>query len=206
MSQFFQIHPDNPQQRLINHAVEIINDGGLVVYPTDSSYAIGCHIGDKRALDRLRMLRQLNSKHHFTLMCRDLSEIANYAKISNSAYRLLKSHTPGPYTFILTATHEVPRRLLSGKRKSIGIRVPNNKIMLALLEALGEPLMSTTLILPNDDEPMCDPYEIKDVISEQVDLIIDGGYCGFDLTTVVDLIDDDPKVLREGLGDASTFS
>lgn len=205
MSQFFQIHPDNPQQRLIDMAVEIINGGGVIVYPTDSGYALGCHIGDKAAMERIRTIRQVDAKHNFTLVCRDLSEISLYAKVSNSAYRLIKNHTPGPYTFILKATKEVPRRLQNPKRKTIGLRVPDNIIAQALLGALGEPLMSSTLILPGDDMPMTDPYDIRDTLEHSLDLVIDGSYCGFEPTTVVELTEDVPVVTREGLGAANVF-
>ncbi len=206
MSQFFQIHPDNPQPRLIDKAVEIIRQGGVIVYPTDSGYALGCHLGDKTAQERIRRIRQVDDKHNFTLVCRDLSELATYAKVDNTAYRLIKSLTPGPYTFILVATREVPRRLQNPKRKTIGLRVPDNRIAQALLETLGEPLMSSTLILPGDDMPLTDPYDIRDTLEHSLDLVIDGGYCGFEPTTVVDLTGDAPVVLREGLGDVSVFA
>jgi len=200
MSQFFQIHPDNPQQRLIDQAVKIIRDGGVIVYPTDSGYALGCHLGDKEAMETIRRIRQVDDKHNFTLVCRDLSEIAVYAKVDNAAYRLLKALTPGPYTFILEATREVPRRLQNPKRKTIGLRVPANKIAMALLATLGEPLMSSTLILPGETMPMTDPYDIRDTLGASLDLIIDGGYCGFEPTTVLDLVDGVPVVARQGLG------
>ena len=200
MSQFFQIHPDNPQQRLIGHAVDIINDGGVIVYPTDSGYALGCHIGDKSAMERIRSIRQVDDKHNFTLVCRDLSELALYAKVDNTAYRLIKNHTPGPYTFILKATKEVPQRLRNPKRKTIGLRVPENHIAMALLGTLGEPLMSSTLILPEDDMPLTDPYDIRDTLEHSLDLVIDGGYCGIEPTTVVDLTRELPVVTRQGLG------
>lgn len=206
MSQFFQIHPDNPQARLIDKTVEIIRQGGVIVYPTDSGYALGCHLGDKTAQERIRRIRQVDDKHNFTLVCRDLSELATYAKVHNSAYRLIKSLTPGAYTFILTATREVPRRLQNPKRKTIGLRVPDNHIAQALLEALGEPLMSSTLILPGEEMPLTDPYDIRDTLEHSLDLVIDGGYCGFEPTTVVDLSDDTPVLLREGLGDVGVFS
>ncbi len=205
MSQFYQIHPDNPQQRLIRHAVDIIRNGGVVVYPTDSAYALGCHIGDKNALDRIRRIRKLDDKHNFTLVCRDLSEIATYAKVNNTVYRLLRHTTPGPYTFILRATSEVPRRLLHPKRKTVGLRVPDNTIAAALLADLGEPLMSVTLIMPGDDLPLIDPYDIRETLEHDVDLVIDGGYCGMEPTTVVDLADDTPLVLRVGKGSVVPF-
>jgi tRNA threonylcarbamoyl adenosine modification protein (Sua5/YciO/YrdC/YwlC family) len=203
MSQFFHIHPDNPQPRLVSQAVDIIRDGGLVVYPTDSSYAIGCHLGDKDAMERIRRIRQLDARHHFTLVCRDLSEIATYAKVDNQAYRLLKSLTPGPYTFLLPATHEVPRRLQHAKRKTIGLRVPDHRVAQALLADLGEPIMSSTLILPGAELPETDAEEIRERLDKLVDLIIDGGNCGFEPTTVIDLASGAPEVLRQGKGDAS---
>ena len=205
MSQFFQIHPDNPQSRLIRQAVDIVRDGGVIVYPTDSAYAIGCRIGDKNALQRIRQLRRLDDRHNFTLVCRDLSEIATYARVDNSVYRLLKHHTPGPYTFILRATSEVPRRLMHPKRRTVGLRVPDNAITQALLAELREPIMSVTLIMPGDELPLIDPYEIRELLEHQVDLVIDGGYCGMEATTVVDLADDMPMVLRVGKGDATPF-
>jgi tRNA threonylcarbamoyl adenosine modification protein (Sua5/YciO/YrdC/YwlC family) len=205
VAQFFSIHPDNPQQRLIDQAVEILRRGGLIVYPTDSAYALGCHIGDKMALDRIRALRQLDKHHNFTLMCRDLSELATYARVTNADFRLLKSHTPGPYTFILNATSEVPRRLMHPKRRTIGMRVPNNAIALALMERLGEPLMSSSLILPGDSLPLTDPYDIRDLLEHQVELVIDGGFCGLEPTTVVDFTEDAPRVTRVGCGPVDEF-
>lgn len=203
MAQFFQIHPENPQARLIAQAVEIIRSGGLVVYPTDSAYALGCHIGDRAALDRIRALRKLDKHHNFTLMCRDLSELATYARVDNTTFRVLKGHTPGPFTFILEATSEVPKRLLHPKRKTIGMRVPANPIALALMEELGEPLMTSSLLLPGEEFPMTDPYDMRQTLEHHVDLIIDGGYCGLDPTTVVDMTGDTPVLTRQGLGDAS---
>ncbi|MEE4147100.1 MAG: L-threonylcarbamoyladenylate synthase [Halieaceae bacterium] len=205
MSQFYQIHPDNPQARLIRNAADIIRGGGVVVYPTDSAYALGCQIGDKNALDRIRRIRKLDDRHNFTLVCSDLSEIATYAKVDNAAYRLLRHCTPGPYTFILKATSEVPRRLMHPKRKTVGLRVPDNRIAAALLADLGEPLMSVTLIMPGEEYPMIDPYDIRDTLQHEVDLVIDGGYCGMEPTTVVDLADDTPMVLRVGKGDIAPF-
>jgi tRNA threonylcarbamoyl adenosine modification protein (Sua5/YciO/YrdC/YwlC family) len=200
MSQFFQIHPLDPQARLIRQAVEIIRDGGLVVYPTDSSYALGCHVGDKRGMERIRRIRDLDKRHNFTLMCRDLSQISTYAKVDNSSYRLLKSLTPGAYTFILKATHEVPRRLQNPKRKTIGIRVPDHPVAQALLDELGEPLMSSTLILPGRVLPETDAYAVREKLEHEVDLVIDGGNCGLEPTTVVDLVDGVPQVARQGRG------
>ncbi len=203
MSEYLYIHPDNPQARLIKQAVEIIHQGGVVIYPTDSSYAIGCHLDDKTAIDRIRRIRQVDKHHHFTLMCRDLSEISKYAIVDNINYRLLKSHTPGSYTFILEASREIPRRLKHAKRKTIGIRIPDNPIALALLEELDQPMISSTLILPGDDFPMTDPYQIQLFLEHQVDLIIDGGYSGHEATTVIDLMQSPPQVLRQGKGDTS---
>lgn len=205
MSQFYQIHPDNPQVRLIRGAADIIRSGGVVVYPTDSAYALGCQIGDKDALDRIRRIRKLDDRHNFTLVCRDLSEIATYARVDNTAYRLLRHCTPGPYTFILKATSEVPRRLMHPKRKTVGLRVPDNRIAASLLADLGEPLMSVTLIMPGEEYPLTDPYDIRDTLQHEVDLVIDGGYCGMEPTTVVDLADDIPIVLRVGKGDIAPF-
>lgn len=200
MSQFFEIHPTHPQSRLIHQAVEIIRDGGLVVYPTDSSYAIGCHIGDKNAMERIRRIRKVDGKHFFTLVCRDLSEIAIYAKVTNSDYRMLKSLTPGPYTFLLKATHEVPRRLMHAKRREIGIRVVDNEIVRAMLDELGEPIMSSTLILPGKAMPETDAYDIREKLEHEVDLVIDGGNCGFEATTVINMVENPPKLIREGKG------
>ena len=206
MSQFFRIHPENPQPRLIHQAADIVRAGGVVVYPTDSAYALGCHLGDKHALTRIRRIRRLEDDHNFSLVCRDLSDLGTYARVSNTAYRLIKAATPGPYTFILQATREVPRRLVHPKRKTIGVRVPDNIICQALLADLGEPLMSSTLILPGEEYPMTDPLEIRDLLEHQVDLVIDGGFGGIEPTTVVDLEDDIPVVVREGLGDLEMFA
>ena len=205
MSQYFQIHPDNPQPRLIKQACQIIMNGGLVVYPTDSGYALGCHLGDKGAMDRIRRLRQLDADHNFTLVCRDLSELSVYAKFNNAVFRLIKAHTPGPYTFVLPATKEVPRRLQHPKRKTIGLRIPVNNIALALLEELNEPLMSSTLILPGETMPMTEADEIADQLSKHVDLIIHGGYLTEQATTVIDLSEDDIQILRVGCGDTAPF-
>ncbi len=201
MAQFFEIHPDNPEHRLIQQAVKIIDRGGLVIYPTDSSYALGCHIGDKSAMERIQRIRQLDHKHHFTLVCSDLSEIGSYAKVSNSDYRLMKSLTPGPYTFLLKATSEVPRRLMNPKRKTIGVRVPNNNIVHAMLLGLGQPIMSSTLIPAGSREAMDDVEEIRETYQHRVDLVIDGGFCGIEPTTVISLIDSIPEVMRHGKGD-----
>ena len=205
MSQFFQVHPENPQARLIKQAVDIIRGGGVVVYPTDSSYAVGCQIGDKSAVERIRSLRRLDDKHNFTLVCSDLSQLGLFAKVDTAAFRLLKAHTPGPYTFILSATREVPRMLMHPKRRTIGLRVPSHPIAHALLMELGEPLMSASLILPGESEPMSDPYEMRERIEHQVDLIIDGGHGGLEASTVVSLTDGDPQVIRVGAGDPAPF-
>lgn len=205
MALFIEIHPDNPQPRLVKQAVDIIRAGGVVIYPTDSCYALGCQIGNKNAMDRIRAIRKLGEKHNFTLVCSDLSEIATYAMVDNAAYRLLKTHTPGPYTFVLKATHEVPRRLQHPKRKTIGLRIPGNPIAQAILKELGEPLMSSTLILPDDDMPMTDPQEMYDALGHQVDLVIGGGNCGSIPTTVVELTEGTPVIARHGLGDAAPF-
>ncbi len=205
VSQFFQIHPENPQARLIKQAVEIIRKGGVVIYPTDSSYAIGCQIGDKNAVERVRRLRGLDDKHNFALICSDLSQLGLFAKIDTGLFRLLKAHLPGPYTFILNATREVPRLLLHPKKRTIGLRVPSHPIALALLEELGEPLMSVTLIMPGDTDPMTDPYEMRQLLEHQVDLIIDGGFGGIKASTVINLADGEPEVIRVGCGDPTPF-
>lgn len=205
MSRYLEIHPVNPQPRLIEQAAAVIRDGGLVVYPTDSCYAIGCHIGDKAAQDRIHRIRRTDQSHNFTLVCRDLSEIATYARVDNWVYRLLKAHTPGPYTFILRATSEVPRRLQNPKRRTIGIRVPDHPVPQALLKTLDEPIMSSTLILPGDDRPLTDPWEMQERLAHDVDLVIDSGSCGLEPTTVVDLTGDQPHILRQGRGNPSVF-
>lgn len=205
MSQYFSIHPENPQSRLIKQAVEIIRQGGVIAYPTDSGYGLACHMGDKSALERIRDIRRIDEKHHLTLICRDLSELSSYARVDNAAFRLIKNNTPGPYTFILQASREVPRRLMHPKKKTIGLRIPDHPITQALLEELGEPLMSTSLILPGEEEPMVEPWEIRDTLEHQLDLVIDGGYCGIEPTTIVSLLDDVPEIIREGVGDTEPF-
>ncbi|GHB75127.1 threonylcarbamoyl-AMP synthase [Psychrosphaera saromensis] len=205
MSQFFHIHPDNPQGRLISQAATIVKNGGVVVYPTDSGYAIGCAIGDKKAMDRIIAIRNVDKNHNFTLVCSDLSEIATFARVDNAAFRAIRAATPGPYTFIFKGTKEVPKRVLNDKRKTIGIRVPNNKIALDLLAELGEPLMSSSLLLPGDEFAESDPDEIRQKLEKHVDLIIHGGYLGEKPTSVIDLSDDEPKILRYGEGDTSQF-
>lgn len=205
MSQFFYVHPDNPQARLISQAVAIIRDGGVIIYPTDSGYALGCQIENKQALERICQIRRLDDKHNFTLVCRDLSALSIYARVDNTMFRLLKNNTPGAYTFIFKGTKEVPRRLMNPKRKTIGMRVPDNKIALDLLEALGEPLISTTLILPGNEMAEADPEAIRDQLEHAVDLIMNGGYLGEQPTTVIDFSDDDIKIARVGAGDPSPF-
>ncbi|WP_373604247.1 L-threonylcarbamoyladenylate synthase [Aggregatibacter sp. HMT-949] len=206
MSQFFYIHPENPQPRLINQAVEILRQGGVIVYPTDSGYALGCMMGDKHAMDRIVTIRKLPEGHNFTLVCSDLSELSTYATVSNAAYRLIKNNTPGRYTFILTATKELPRRLMTSKRKTIGLRVPDNQIALDLLQALGEPILSCSLMLPGEEHTtQSDPEEIRDRLERQVDLIIHGGYLGQEPTTVVDLTEETPVILRRGSGAVTPF-
>ena len=205
MSQYFEIHPDNPQSRLISQAAEIVRAGGVIAYPTDSAYALGCHLGDNGALERIRRLRQLDDKHNFTLVCRDLSELGVYAKVDNATFRLLKGNTPGPYTFILHATSEVPRRLLHPKRRTIGLRIPDHQITLALLEELGEPLMSVTLQMPGDSLPLTDPEDIRERLDKHVDLIIDSGACTIEPTTVVALLNGETEVRSIGRGDPEPF-
>lgn len=205
MTQFIQIHPDNPQDRLVKQAAEVLRNGGLGVIPTDCAYALVCCLGNKKAVDAVIRLRRLGSKHNFTLLCRDLSELAHFAKADNSQYRLLKAHTPGAFTFILEATREVPRLLMHPKKRTIGIRVPSNNIARAIVDHIGEPLMSSSLILPGDEIPLADPYEIRDVIGHELDLVVDGGFCGFEATTVVDMTSDDVVIIRQGVGDASSF-
>jgi tRNA threonylcarbamoyl adenosine modification protein (Sua5/YciO/YrdC/YwlC family) len=205
MSQYFQIHPENPQLRLVRQAVQIVGAGGLVALPTDSSYALVCHLDDKAAVERMRQIRGVDDRHHLTLLCRDLSEIANYAKVDNRQYRLLKAATPGPYTFILEASKEVPRRLSHPSRKTIGLRVPENIIAQALLEELGQALIGTTLILPGSEDPLNDAADIRSQLEKHIELVIDGGSCSLLPTTVVDLTGDAPQVLRQGRGDAGLF-
>ena len=205
MAQTLEIHAVNPEPRLIKQAAKVLLEGGVIVYPTDSTYALGCHIGDKSALERIRRIRQLDDRHNFTLVCADLSAIATYAKVPNSAYRLLKAYTPGPYTFILSATPEVPRRLMHPKKKSIGLRVPDSVVAQALIAELGEPIMSTSLILPGDEFPLTQIYDIEDRLGNLVDLIIDSGSCGLEATTVIDLMDGSAQVVRIGKGDPSPF-
>lgn len=205
MAKLIDMHPEDPQPRRIATAIEAIRNGALVAYPTDSSYALGCHLGDKKAMDRIRRIRKTDKNHNFTLVCRDLSEISLYARVDNWAYRLLKSLTPGPYTFILPATREVPKRLQNPKRRTIGIRIPDHPVVAALLEALGEPLMSSTLQLPGDDRPLTDPQEIEERIGHEIELIIESGPTGIAPTSVLDLSGGEVEVLRVGRGDVSAF-
>lgn len=205
MTQFLRIHPDNPELRLVRKAADVLMKGGVIIYPTDSAYALGCRIGNKSALQTISRIRQLDSKHNFTLVCRDLSEIAIYAKVDNTAYRLLKANTPNAYTFILKASSQVPRLLMHPKRKTIGIRVPDHPLVSCLLEEMDEPILSSSLILPGQDEPPNDIDDIRDELGHAVDLIIDSGFCGSEPTTVIDLVDGIPKVLREGKADSGPF-
>lgn len=204
MAQYFSVHPDNPQPRLVRHAVDIIREGGVIAYPTDSCYALGCHIGDKSAMERLRRIRDVDERHHFTLVCRNLSEVGQFAKVDNLQYRLIRANTPGSYTFILRATRDLPRRLLT-PRHTIGVRIPDSVVVQALLEALGEPLLSTTLILPAHGQPLNDAQQIRRFLEHQVDLVIDSGPCNGEVTTVVDLSTDAPRLVREGKGDIRPF-
>lgn len=205
MAQFFSIHPDNPQLRLIRESVDIIRNGGVLVYPTDSCYALGCHVGDKAAMERIRAIRAVDARHHFGLLCRDLAEAATYARINDWQFRLIKAATPGSYTFILQATREVPRRLLHPRRKTIGVRIPAHRVVRALLAELGEPLLSSTLMLPGDAEPLSDAQDIRDRLEHRVDLILDSGSCGVVPTTVVDLTGDVPVITRQGKGVGKLF-
>ena len=205
MSTVVAVHPVDPQERLLQRAADVIAGGGVIAYPTDSSYALGCHLGEKSALERIRRLRRVERDHEFTLVCSDLSELSTYARVDNWAYRMLKAHTPGPYTFILKATQDVPKRLRDGKRKSIGIRVPDNRIALMLIALHRQPVMSSTLLLPGDDVPLTDADDIRERVGSQVDLIVDGGACGIEPTTVVDLSQGTIALLREGKGDATAF-
>lgn len=201
MAQYFSVHPDNPQPRLIRETVRILRAGGIMAYPTDSSYALGCMIGNKEGMERIRAIRQVDDRHHFTLVCRDLSEIARYARVDNRQYRMLKAATPGGFTFILEATREVPRRLLHPKRNTIGLRVPDHAVVSALLTELDEPILSMTLTLPDDEQPLNDPVEIRDRIEKRLDVILDAGPCSFEPSTVIDLTGEAPEVIRRGRGD-----
>lgn len=205
MAQSIEIHPENPQPRLIAQAADVIRRGGLAVFPTDSAYALGGHLGDAALLDRIRRIRGVDERHHFTLMCRDLSEIATYARVDNVQYRMLKATTPGSYTFILEGTKELPRRVLHPKRKTIGLRVPDHPVVLALLAELNEPLLSSTLILPDAGDPLGDPDEIRACLDKQVDLVIDAGFCGGGMTTVINLVGGSAELVRAGRGPLEPF-
>ncbi len=206
MTLYLQIHPDDPQARHLARAGEIVREGGVIAFPTDSCYALGCHLGDKAAVDRIREIREVDERHHLTLMCRDLSEIAQYARVDNAQYRLLKATTPGSYTFILEGTKELPRRVLHPKRKTIGLRVPDHRVALALLAELGEPLLTTTLMLPGDETPLTEGWEIQDRLDGRLELILDGGHCGTEPTTVIDLTGGAPALVRAGRGSLEPFS
>ena len=205
MARYLSIHPDDPQQRLLAQAAEVVREGGVVAIPTDSCYALGCHLGDKNAVERIRRIRGVDERHHLTLMCRDLSEIAQFARVDNAQYRLLKATTPGSYTFILEGTKELPRRVLHPKRKTIGLRVPAHKVALALLAELDEPLLTSTLMLPGDEAPLTEAWEIQDRLDDHLELILDGGYCGIEPTTVVDLTRLPPELIRAGRGPLAPF-
>lgn len=205
MARLVQIHPESPQPRLLTQAAQFIREGAIVALPTDSCYALGCHLGDKEALDRIRLIRQIDDRHHLTLMCRDLSEIANYARVDNAQYRLLKATTPGSYTFILEGSKELPRRVMHPKRKTMGLRIPDHPVALALLEELGEPLLTTTLQLPGEDLPLTEGWEIQDRLEDQIDWILDAGHCGTEPTTVIDLTGTAPELVRAGRGPLAPF-
>ncbi len=202
MAHFLEIHPENPQSRLVCQAVDIIRKGGVIVYPTDTNYALGCQIGDKQALDKIKRIRQLDDKHNFTLLCKDLAQVSTFTKVSNEAHRLIKSLTPGPFTFVIGATKDVPRRMLHAKRKTIGIRIPDNAIAMALVEELGEPLLSSTLILPNEDYALSDPYDIRDKLEYDVDLIIDAGIIESEPSTIIACAEGQVEIVRQGKGEA----
>lgn len=205
VARYFDVHPDNPQARTIGQVVELVRDGGLIAYPTDSCYALGCQLGNADGVARIKELRHLNDKHHFTLMCRDFAQLSQFVRVNNAVFRLVKASTPGSYTFILPATKEVPRRLLHPKKKTVGVRIPRNAVVQALVTELGEPLISSTLILPGDEQPMSEGWEVKERLNHQVDAVVDAGYCGVEPTTVIDLSEDVPVILRRGAGDASRF-
>lgn len=205
MGEYLQVHPLNPEPRIVRQVAKCLMGGGVVVYPTDSTYALGCHIGDKAALERIRRIRRLDKHHNFTLVCSELSELSTYSRVHNSAYRILKAYTPGPYTFILKASPEVPRRLMHPKRKTIGLRVPDNAVAQSILAQVGEPIMSTSLILPDEPEQLIDPYEMRMKLGKLVDMIVDGGACSLEPTTMVDLVEGVPEVVRVGKGDPEPF-
>ncbi|GAA0269559.1 L-threonylcarbamoyladenylate synthase [Cryptosporangium japonicum] len=205
MARFIDVHPINPQPRAISQIVTLIRGGGLIAYPTDSCYALGCQVGNREGLDRIKAIRKLDDRHHFTLVCRDFAQLGQFVQISNAVFRSVKASTPGPYTFILPATREVPKRLLHAKKKTVGVRIPEHTVTQAILAELGEPLLSTTLTLPGDEEPLTQAWEIQDRLDHQIDAVVDAGECGTELTTVVDLSGDEPEILRHGAGDTSRF-
>jgi tRNA threonylcarbamoyl adenosine modification protein (Sua5/YciO/YrdC/YwlC family) len=205
VARYFDVHPDNPQARLVRQVADLVRAGALIAYPTDSCYALGCQLGNRDGLDRIREIRRLDSRHHFTLVCRDFSQLGQFVHVNNSVFRLVKASTPGSYTFILPATKEVPRRLLHPRKHTVGVRIPAHTVAQALLAELGEPLLSSTLALPDHDEPMTDGWEIKERLDHQIDAVLDGGECGKEPTTVVDLSQDEPEILRRGAGDPSRF-
>ena len=205
MSHFFTIHPEDPQERLIAQVMDIVRKGGVIAYPPASGYALGSRMGDKSALDRIRAIRRIDEKHHMTLICKDLSELSIYARVDNAAFRMIKNNTPGAYTFILEASKEVPKRLMHPKKKTIGLRIPAVPIIQAMLTDLQEPLLSSSLILPGETDPMVDPYDIRDTLEHALDVVVDGGYCGIEPTTIVSLLEDTPEIIRQGSGDATPF-
>lgn len=205
MARYFDIHPDNPQPRTVGQVVDLVRSGGLIAYPTDSSYALGCQLGNPDGLARIKALRHLDDKHHFTMVCHDFAQLSQFVQVSDSAFRLMKASTPGSYTFILPATKEVPRRLMHPKKKTVGVRIPDNAVVQALVTELGEPLMSSTLMLPGDEQPMSQGWEVKERLDNQVDAVVDAGECGVVPTTVVDLSGGIPLILRRGAGDTSRF-
>jgi tRNA threonylcarbamoyl adenosine modification protein (Sua5/YciO/YrdC/YwlC family) len=205
MARYFDVHPDNPQRRSVGQVVELVREGGLIAYPTDSCFALGCQLGNREGIDRIRAIRQLDDRHHFTLVCQDFAQLGQFVHISNAVFRSIKAATPGSYTFILPATKEVPRRLLHPKKKTVGVRIPDHTVTQALLEELGEPLLSSTLLLPDEEEPMTQGWEIKELLDHQLDAVVDSGDCGTEPTTVIDFSDDAPEVVRVGAGDPSPF-
>lgn len=205
MARYYDVHPENPQPRAIRQVADLVRDGGLIAYPTDSCYALGCRLGDRDGLDRIREIRHLDDRHHFTLVCRDFAQLGQFVQISNAVFRLVKASTPGSYTFILPATREVPRRMLHPRKRTVGVRVPRHTVTQALLAELGEPLVSSTLLLPGDDEAMTQGWEIKERLDHQLDAVVDAGECGMEPTTVIDLSGPEPEILRRGAGDVSRF-
>ena len=205
MARYFDVHPENPQRRAVGQVMDLVREGGLIAYPTDSCFALGCQLGNREGIDRIRAIRHLDDRHHFTLMCQDFAQLGQFVHISNAVFRSIKAATPGSYTFILPATKEVPRRLLHPKKKTVGVRIPDHIVTQALLEELGEPLLSSTLLLPDEEEPMTQGWEIKELLDHQLDAVVDSGDCGTEPTTVVDFSDDVPEVVRVGAGDPTPF-